>query len=190
MKSYMSDLTREYKRVLAPMGKTEERRAVRAAVEWMAAQAGNARDLRYRVLGAEIRIEKPQRPKEVPPRWIRVLIADYTHRRNLQVTIDSEGSVMEGGDLAGLQPAFHMDEVQEAREIAERDPRVKRWAKARRSFAGAFAPNADRENRRLVGLRYLAAEKEGQAKPLGTVVVDLYGSEIVDLREYTTRGGA
>lgn len=190
MKSCMSDLTRKYRRVLAPLGKAEERRALRAAVGWMTAQAGNARDLRYRVLGAELRIEKPRRREEVPPRWIEVLIADYTHRRNLQVTIDSEGSVVEGGALAGLQPAFHADEVREAREIAERDPRVKRWAKAKRSFAGAFAPNADRENRRLVGLRYLAAEKEGQARPLGTVVVDLYGGEIVDLRDYTTQGGA
>jgi hypothetical protein len=190
MKSYMSDLTRKYKRVLAPLGKTEERRALRAAVEWMTAQAGNARDLRYRVLGAELRIEKPPRHEEVPPRWIQVLIADYTNRRNLQVTIDSEGSVVEGGAPAGLQPAFHADEVREAREVAERDPRVKRWARTKRSFAGAFVPGAERETRRLVGLRYLAAEKEDQARPLGMVVVDLYGLEIVDLTDYTTQGGA
>lgn len=190
MKSYMSDLTREYKRVLAPVGKAEERRAVRAAVDWLIAQAGETRDLRYRVLGAELRIEKPRRREEVPPRWIEVLIADYTHRRNLQVTLDADGKVVEGGALAGLQPAFHVDEVREAREIAERDPRVKRWAKVKQSFAGAFAPDADRENRRLVGLRYLAAEAEDQARPLGTVVVDLYGCEIVDLRDYTTQGGA
>jgi|SRR5215216_623530 len=192
MKSYMSDLTRAYKRVLAPVGKAEERRALRAAVDWMTAQAGNARDLRYRVLGAELRIEKPRRREEVPPRWIQVLIADYTNRRNLQVTLDSEGSVVEGGELGGLQPAFHADEVGEAREIAERDPRVKRWARTKGSFAGAFAPDADRENRRLVGLRYLAEEKEDQARPLGTVVVDLYGRELVDLTDYTgyIQGGA
>ena len=186
---YMSDLTRTYKKVLAPLGKTEERRALRAAVEWMTAQAGNARDLRYRVLGAELRIEKPRRREEVPPRWIQVLIADYTNRRNLRVTVDSEGGVVEGGELGGLQPAFHADEVREAREIAEGDRRVKRWAKTKGAFAGAFAPVADRENRRLVGLRYLAAGKEDQSRPLGTVVVDLYGREIVGFTDFT-EGGA
>lgn len=190
MASYMSDRTRQYEQLLAPLGEDEERRAVSAAVDWTTAQAGGARDLRYRVLGAALRIEKPRRREEVPPRWIQVLIADYTHRRNLQVTIDDAGAVVEGGELAGLQPAFHRDEVREARQIAERDPRVARWARVERAFAGAFAPGVDRENRRLVGLRYLAAEDEGQATPLGTVVVDLYGGTIVDIRDYTTAGGA
>jgi hypothetical protein len=193
MASYMADRTRQLEQLLSPLGEAEERRAVSAAIDWTTAQAGGARDLRYRVLGANLRIEKPRRREEMPPRWIRVLIADYTHRRNLEVTVDGAGAVVEGGELAGLQPAFHRDEVREARQIAERDPIVARWARAERSFAGAFAPNADRENRRLVGLRYLAAlaaEDQGQSTPLGTVVVDLYGGTVVDIKDYTTAGGA
>jgi hypothetical protein len=190
MNSDMSDLTRRLKPVLAPLSKKEERRAVNAATEHFTAEIGRQADLRYRILSTEIRIEKPPKRGAVPERLVRVLIADYTNQRNLEISINGKGKVVQSEVLRGLQPAFHPDEIQEAKEFAQRDQRVARLAKTTGAFAGAFASDlAHERGRRLVGLHYLAAEKGGTAKPLATVVVDLATGEIVDFRDDKAEGG-
>lgn len=191
MKSDMSDLTRRLKPVLAPLSKKEERQAVKSAVEHLTAEIGSEHDLHYRILGAEIRIEKPPRRGDVPKRLIRVLIADYSNQRNLDISVNHKGKVVQSEVLRGLQPAFHPDEIQEAKEFAERDERVARLAKMPGSFASAFASDlAVARGRRLVGLHYLAAAKSGEVKPLATLVVDLASGEIVDFRDDKAEGGS
>jgi hypothetical protein len=191
MKSDMSDLTRKLKPVLVPLSKKEERQAVKSAVEHLIAEIGSGHDLRYRILGAEIRIEKPPRRGDVPERLIRVLIADYSNQRNLDISVNHKGKVVQSEVLRGLQPAFHPDEIQEAKEFAERDKRVARLAKMSGSFASAFASDLALERgRRLVGLHYLAAAKSGEVKPLATLVVDLASGEIVDFRDDKVEGGS
>ena len=189
MKSDMSDLTQRLKPVLAPLSKKEERQAVKTAVEHLTAEIGSEHDLRYRILGAEIRIEKPPGRGEVPERLIRVLIADYSNQRNLDISVNHRGKVVTSEVLRGLQPAFHPDEIQEAKKFAERDKRVARLAKMPGSFASAFASDLALERgRRLVGLHYLAAAKSGEVKPLATLVVDLASTEIVDFRHDRVEG--
>lgn len=191
MKSEMSELTRRLKPVLASLSKKEERRAVKAATEHFVAETGRTADIRYRILSTEIRIEKPPKRGAMPERLIRVLIADYTNQRNLDISVNAKGEVVQSEALRGLQPAFHPDEIREAKEFAQRDRRVARLAKTTGSFAGAFASDLSLERgRRMVGLHYLAATKDGAARPLATVVVDLASGEVIDFRDDKAEGGS
>ena len=184
MQAVMSDLTRRLKTVLAPLRRSEERQAIKAAVAYATEENANQDQFRYRVLGAELSIEKPPKRGAVPQRLIRVLIADYSAQRILDISVDHKGKVMQSEVLSGQQPAFHPDEIREAREIAERDRRVASAAKQAGAFASAFAADLGRESgRRTVGLHYLAAIQSGGARPLVTVAVDLCGGEIVAFRD-------
>ena len=186
MQAVMSDLTKHLKTVLAPLRRSEERHAVRAAVAHVT--AGSAGPLRYRVLGAELNIEKPPKRGAVPQRLIRVLIANYSGPCIHDISLTHQGKVMRSEVLRGQQPTFHPDEIREAREIAERDRRVASAAKQAGAFASAFASDLGRESgRRTIGLHYLAATRSGGARPLVTVAVDLCGAEIVAFRDDRVR---
>ena len=187
MKSAMSDLTRRLKPVLAPLSKAEESRSIKSAVASLFPGRSNPK-ARFRVLGAELRIEKPPERDTVPRRLIQVFIADYGNGRNVGVTVDGKGKIVESLTL-DFQPNFHADEVYEARQIAERNERVRRLAKTRGAFTGTFAPHQAAENgHRMIGLHYATTERGGQTKPLGFAVVDLYTSEIVVLDVADTVG--
>jgi len=181
MRSDMSSLTRQMQSVIAPLSGGEERKAIRAAVTQLLTEIGRSNEARYRVLGAEISIDKPLRRGTVPQRLIQVLVVDYGNRQNLQYLIDSGGKVIERTVL-GFQPAFHRDEIKEARAIAERDPRVAEFARTRGLFAGAFAPESSHEHgqaTRRVGLRYLVTRRGALPRPVAVVVVDLYEQKLV-----------
>lgn len=179
MRPEMSSLTRRLVPVLAPLGKKEERRAIKAALDWMAVDLSGLKETRFRLLGAELRIDKPPTPRGVPRRLVRVLIADYTNRRNVDVTVDAEGRVLNGSTLHRFQPAFHAEEIGEARDIAEHDSRVASVVRRRGAFPVPFAPGHGTEpGPRAVGLHYLVATRGGGAAPLATVVVDLYEQSV------------
>src|SRR5438128_257604 len=108
MKSTMSDLTRQLKPVLRPLNKAEESRAIKSAVASLLTDIGNA-EPRFRVLYTELRIEKPPERSDVLKRLIQVFIADYGNGRNVGVTVDSEGEIVESHAL-NFQPSFHVDE--------------------------------------------------------------------------------
>jgi hypothetical protein len=189
VRSDMSELTRRLKEVLTPLSKAEERQAIKSAVAHMTAEIGSGDAFRYRVLGAELKIEKPSKRRGVPQRLIRTLIADYSNQRNMDISVTPEGKVIQSGILHGLQPAFHPDEIMAAKKIAERDQRMARLAKVTGSFASAFATDLSVEHgRRLVGLHYLSASKSGAVKPLATVIVDLYSNDIVHFRNDKAEG--
>jgi hypothetical protein len=99
MNSDMSNLTRRLKPVLVPLSKKDERKAIKAAVEHLTAEIGNEHDLHYQILGAEIRIEKPPRRGDVPIRLIRVLISDYSNQRNLDISVNHKGKVVQSGSV-------------------------------------------------------------------------------------------
>lgn len=190
MPTYTSELTQRLKPVLASLKKREERRAVKAALAHVTVDTGPGEQPRVRVLGSELHVEKPPKPDGLPERMIRVLVVDYGNRRIHDVKVDSRGSVAKGEVLRGRQPAFHPDEVRDAREIAERDERVAPLAKLDGSFAGAFAPHGSTEaGARLVGLRYLQATGDGGARPLATVSVDLFEGELKTFMDDTDTGG-
>lgn len=184
MRPEMSSLTTRLAPVLGPLGKKEERRAIKAALDWLAVDLSGLEEARFRVLGAELRIDKAPRPRGVARRLVRVLIADYTNRRNVDVTVDAEGRVLKGLAFHGFQPAFHGEEIGEARDIAEHDPRVAGLVKRRGAFPLPFAPGHGTEpGPRAVGLHYLVATRGGGAVPLATVVVDLYEQAVASFED-------
>ncbi len=79
-KSNMSSLTRRLQRVLRPVSKREERLAIKAATARLLSE-NPGEDVRFRVIGAELRIEKPAKRSAVPPRLIQVFMIDVSLSR-------------------------------------------------------------------------------------------------------------
>lgn len=178
MNAYISQLTLNCAPALAPLSKAEERRAIKAAMEYFLSHRDYADD-RFRVLGAELTIDKPRRRGAPPQRLVEVIIADYSARRNLGFVVNTDGKVLRGEPLA-YQPAFHADEMREARAIAEQDERVARIAKLKSVFVSAYSPEAKvKEGTRLVGLRYVPSVGKQAFVPLASVAVNLNERRIV-----------
>ncbi len=177
----MSKATARIRRAIAPLSKREERRAIEAARAHLSEELSP----RYRVFGAELRIDKPADPATTPKRTIAVLILDYEKRRTLEAIVDAGGKVLQVLDLQGFQPAFLDDEVKEARAIAAGDERVARIGKLRGSFVSTFAPHQDHSpRRRQVGLRYAAPDARQGIRILAEAAVDLLDRRLVHLEEF------
>jgi hypothetical protein len=179
MKSEMSDLTRKMSKVIVPLGRKEELAAIKAAKFHAAERLSE----HYRILGAELRIDKPPVPKEVPRRLVGVMIVDYGNRRNFEVLVGEKGKIAQVVDLNGAQPAYTKEEIKEAREIAEKDKRVARFARMKGSFVSEFGPERAPDNARRIGLRYAAVEKGRPGRVLARAVVDLSAQKLVDFEE-------
>jgi hypothetical protein len=90
MKSYMSDLTRSIRKVIAPLSKAKEHRIIKSVTTHMTKnRGGEAAAARFRVLEIQLSIDKPSKPKSIPQRLIRVLVADYRNKQNLEFVLDS-----------------------------------------------------------------------------------------------------
>jgi len=184
MKSNMSDLTRKLKSVLAPLGRSEERHAVKVALSKAQSLLQEEHEPRSRILGAELRIEKPPKRGRVPERLISVFIVDYAHKRILDVVSKSFGKATTISVLTNFQPAFHPDEIKEAQSIAKSDSRVAKYAKMRGVVIGAAGPPmGEHMNHRVIGLHYLRTNKKGQNEPVAVVAVDLYDRQVVRIEK-------
>jgi hypothetical protein len=185
----MSRESKRIKTIARPLTKAEERRAITAAVTAFGRTAGGDGNRRFRVLWAELRIDKPARPRVLPSRRIAVVIVDYGGQRSLEFLVDNGGRVV-GERALSLSPAFAGDEVKEARAIAERDPRVARLIQTGTSFDGVFTPGGQGDRRpRLVGLRY-AVNKRGRAfDSRAAVVVDLSAQAIASVEDMHAQSG-
>jgi hypothetical protein len=179
--AYMSKATVRLRGAIAPLSTREERRAIEAATAHLSKKLSQ----RYRVFGAELRIDKPTDPATTPKRTIAVLILDYEKLRTLEAIVNASGKVLRVLDLQGFQPAFLDDEVKEARAIAARDERVARIVKLRGSFVSAFAPDQDHSpRRRQVGLRYAAPDARVGIRLLAEAAVDLVDRRLVHFEEF------
>ncbi len=176
MKPEMSKQTRGLASVVAPLKTRESQAAVKAA------QAHVAKELsdHFRILGAELRIDKPPDPAKKPRRIVSVLVADYGSRRNLEVLVDTRGGVVQVNDLRGPQPAYSAEEIAEARQIAEQDSRVRALARTKGLFVSDFGPERAADNARRVGLRYAVVDKGGKGRLLAHAVVDLSAGKLTD----------
>ena len=173
----MSAATISLLKVIKPLTAKEEHTAVAAAVEYLSRELSS----RYQVFPAELRIEKPPKPRAVPKRTIAVLIFDYDNRRTTEVLLSALGRSLRRTDLTGFQPAFLGTEISQAREIAERDARVAQVIRARGVFASAFGADRDGEpGARIVGLRYAAVDRRHVLRLLGEAIVDLSKQELVN----------
>jgi hypothetical protein len=180
MNSAMSKQTRRLVPAIAHLKAREERAAVKAAHAHLLEELSD----RFRIFGAELRIDKPEKSGAVPQRMIAVLVVDYGKRRNLVALVDAKGKVVKVEDLRGAQPAYISEEIAEAREIAEQDARVARVAKRKTSFVSEFGPERASDNARLIGLRYFVAAGKGRARPgLARAVVDLSARRLVEFQE-------
>src|SRR5438132_11419316 len=99
MASNMSDLTRQLQPVMEPITEQEEAQARKSVASYMDRQSA---ERRYRILGAELRIDKAP-PDTVPPRRIGVLVVDYGNKRNLDFLLDGEGEVIKVDDYPGAR---------------------------------------------------------------------------------------
>jgi hypothetical protein len=169
MNSAMSELTKKLRPVIAPLKGKEERAAIEAAK----ARLGGELSDHYRILGAQLRIDKPVKAGKVPDRMVGVLVVDYGKRRNVEVLVDSRGKVAQVLDLMGAQPAYTRDEIAEARAIAEQDSRVARHARRKGSFTSEFGPERATDNARRIGLRYAVVDKGRISGALAHAIVDL-----------------
>ena len=178
MKSEMSELTRKLVPVIRPLKAKEEQAAIEAAKTHVAKELSD----HYRVLGAELRIDKPSDGGKVQ-RMLGVLILDYGNRRNFEVLVDGTGRVDRIVDLRGAQPAYTSEEIKEARAIAEQDSRVARIAHTKGSFVSEFGPEHASDNARRIGLRYAVVEKRQIPRVLAHAIVDMSARKLVHLEE-------
>jgi hypothetical protein len=179
VRSSMAPETRRLKRVIAPLTRREEKAAAEAVFSQL--QNGRRSPSRPpRLLGVELRIDKPARPGALPSRLYRVVIADYASRRVLDVAVDHRFRVIEETHYRGVQPAYTAEEIAEARDLAERDDRVARAIARRRFFVEAFSPPAsDRRGSRAIGLRYVLSRRDRGIIELAEAVVDLHALAII-----------
>ncbi|MEP6691773.1 MAG: hypothetical protein ABJD07_11500 [Gemmatimonadaceae bacterium] len=164
--------------VIAPLKKREEQAAIKSATAHLAGMLSD----RYRVFGAELRIEKPARPRAAPERAIAVVVVDYGNRRTLEVITDPNGKVL-GVDERAIPPAWSREEITEARAIAERDSLVARVAKLKGVFVSEFGPEPARDNARRIGLRYAVVRKGRLGAELLHAIVDLSAATLVRIEQ-------
>lgn len=179
MKSKLSPSTRRLKQVLTPLGKSEERRAITAALEFYRSQSDQASG-RIRVLGAELRINKPSARNALPRREVGVVIVDYDRRQTLELILNSRGQVQRCNPLS-YQPTVHKDEIREARQIAENDPAAAVLVRQRGISVDVFAPGqVSTGSNRVIGLRYLISRDKTAVTILATAAVDLSESKLLN----------
>ena len=176
----MSIQTKKLMKNLAPLRKREEQSALKLAVAHLTTYTDRTEGSHYVVLGSELAIGRPGKTGAISNRRIRLLIADYGARRNIEVLVET-GKVVESRSLP-YQPAFHPDEIANARALAERDPRATRLIK-RRSVIVEAASSERPSHSRLMTLRYAIAPQGKPASFLATVVVDLWARKVVAVKE-------
>jgi hypothetical protein len=186
MRSEMSELTKALAKAILPLSRKEELAAINAANDHVAKDLSD----HYRILGAELRIDKPSDPRKVPPRMVGVLIVDYGQRRNFEVLVDAKGKAIRVVDLHGAQPAYTNEEIEEARGIAEQDSRIGRLAKIKGSFVSEFGPERTGDNARRIGLRYGRADKGRAGRLLAHAIVDLSARKLVHFEEVPANAGS
>jgi hypothetical protein len=88
---------------------------------------------------------------------------------------------VEGRTLSDYQPAFHRDEIKEARLIAEKTARIAKYTQGALVRVIVFSPERGSDRgARLVGLHILRAGKRGETDtPLVTAVVNLCSGAVV-----------
>jgi hypothetical protein len=165
--------TRQLEAVLAPVSEEEAQQATESAVAGIAEVSDH-----YRILGAEVVIEKPAAADVVPERLLAVFIADYANRRSVRVPVRPTGV----GEIEVLsyEPALHPDEEAEARRIAEQDERLRRLLRGDEQVVTAFSP-VSVVGAREVGLHYASTQAGPPAEPLATAVVSLVTGELLHL---------
>ena len=184
-KSQVSDSTRRMQKVIYPLGKAEERRIIKTLLTYMTEQYRQMEvKSHFRLLTVELLINKPSKTESVPQRTVRVLVADYSGKRNIEFILDSGGKIMKVGEYHGLQPAFQDEEIQEARNLAKKDELVNRISRTQGLLVTGFAPESPSETgSRLVGLHYALVKRRIGLRMLARVIVDLSESRIVSVEE-------
>jgi hypothetical protein len=187
MKSNMSDQTKQLKKIVVLLSKKEEQQAIKSVVTHMRQEyqrAVSETAPRFRILGLDRRVEKPQDRQSVPQRLIHVLVSDYTNKRNLVFVLNSNAEIIKTENYNGLQPVFHKEEIKEARTIAEHgDDRIGGLAKTRGTFVSTFAPlsnNSTDMKSRIIGLRYTSFNKVSSGfQSLARVLIDISDQKII-----------
>jgi hypothetical protein len=179
--SDMSEATRALLPLLDPLSAADEHRAIESAQHHLRDELSQ----RYRLFPPVVRISKPKNPGDKSRRTIVVLIVDYERRKTLEVTVGNDGTVERIDDLGAYQPPFLLDEIKEAREIAERTGGFGPLLQRTGIFVQPFVPERPQaQGGRRVGLRYRAPEEDGSASVLLEAVVNLSDRRLTRFEEF------
>lgn len=183
MSRNISPLTRRMARSLKPLSRAEAKRARQTAIDYLRPELERDGKSRFRVLGAEMMIMRPKSRGAVPKRLIEVIVIDYQNRRHLRVVVDG-ARVVEAHELEG-QPAFHAEEIAEAKAIAvAADPALRKLQARRTIFLSPFAPGACEPGQRRVGLRFVLRQKDGSGAIQAAAEVDLIEQKLLAAELY------
>ena len=167
----MSAATKALATIIKPLTGREERSAIKAATTSLRANLSD----RFRVLGTELRIDKPA-PGKHPDRLVGVYIVDYVNDRSIEALVGARGELVAVNDLPPHQVPISGDEVREAQTVAARDEAVARAVKRHKAtFVSPFTPHDHASKKRVVGLRYFSTDRRRRLspRPIGEVEVDL-----------------
>ena len=171
MSDNMSAATKALASVVLPLTEHEARTATDAAMTSLRPDLSD----RYRVIGTELRIDKPPRER-VPDRVVGVYVVDYREHRSIEALVDSKGTVLAVNDLPPYQLPISREELQEAQSIAAQDEHLARAVRRHQTaFVSPFAPHDHTSKKRVIGLHYFRPDKRHpqSPRPIGDVEVDL-----------------
>jgi len=178
MATEMSSLTERMRGLLAPLTAEEQRRAVASA---LAVAEADGRSLH--VHGVELALEKPDRRGAPPARRVRVRMSEPASIMIREVLVDGEGQVVSDVECGPRNLPYGEDEIDRAREVAERDERVAQRIAGCHVGVGTYALPLPESGHRLVGLHFVDISDAAIPQPLTSVGVDLATGEVVSVRQ-------
>lgn len=165
----------EPRQAVSPLTRGEERTAIKAARQRIAAE-------RLYVYGAELHVTK--RGDRPPLRQVRVVLADLGGYTPYEVLVDPEGGeVVDVRERSDLVPPFSSEEMRNALVLARSNGQIEEVANRPEVKPAMFYPidhehgSEHREHRRRVGIHYLDTSGP-TAVPVADAVVDLTGGGI------------
>jgi len=141
---------------------------------------------RYRMVGAGLREEKPDRDGEVAPRLAEVGVYEYDSDTLLVAVVDlRSGQVERLEERRDIQPPLTTQEVEEARAIVASNPQLARLKRVPASQIVALPSRASSiEGHRLAWHRcFNLTFWSGGRKKLAEAAVDLSTRELVPLED-------
>jgi len=141
-------------------------------------------DVRYAVVGADLRIDRVALRGKLPPRIGEVGIYDYDQNVLLVFAVDlRKGTLLKVEERKGLQPPITDAELQEAKSLALADKAYRKLRKERSLGVNAFIARVSflhdhpAFTHRVFTLTFWSGGKN--AKRVGTAVVDLSDRKVL-----------
>lgn len=177
--------TRQFARtVLKPLTAREASAATRAAIREVLQSTDTGAE-RIRPYPVELRIEKPAARNGAPTRLLRVRVHDRDRHRFHDITVDTNGGIVDHHQSDRTSAAVLPEELEEAQAVAQTDGRVARLL-ANAAVRIEIVSSAGHDPGRRIGLRLVRVG--AVLEELGVVDVDLDTAQICRLELSTLKG--